>query len=92
MPHLSGTPAAGHAGQIGKAVAAGGTQQVLHSVPQADRVRAVAGVHVAFTSAMNEILLVAGVIALVGAVLVALLVRGRDFATYGVAEPAAAAA
>jgi EmrB/QacA subfamily drug resistance transporter len=91
-PLLSGTPSAGHALQIGKAVAAGGTQQVLHSVPQGDRGRAVAGVHIAFTSAMNEILLVAGVTALVGAVLVALLVRGRDFATYGAAEPAAAAA
>jgi EmrB/QacA subfamily drug resistance transporter len=97
-PHLSGTAAAGHAGLIGKAVAAGGTQQVLQSVPHADRVRAAAGVHIAFTSAMNEILLVAGVFALAGAVLAAVLVRGRDFAGYGHAErteapePAAAAA
>ena len=96
--NISGTPAAGHAGQIGKAVAAGGTQQVLHSVPSADRARAVTGVHIAFTSAMNEILLVAGVFALVGALLVVFLVRARDFATYGTAEttehaePAAAAA
>jgi EmrB/QacA subfamily drug resistance transporter len=85
-PHLAGTPAAGQAGQIGKAVAAGGTQQVLHAVPHADRARAVAGVHIAFTSAMNEILLVAGIFALAGAVLTVLLVRGRDFATYGQAE------
>jgi EmrB/QacA subfamily drug resistance transporter len=100
IPHLSGTPAAGHAGAIGKAVAAGGTEQVLHAVPHADRARAAAGVHIAFTSAMNEILLVAGVFALVGAVVTVLLVRGRDFATYSHAEhseaaegePAAAAA
>jgi hypothetical protein len=94
-PHLSGTAAAGHSAQIGKAVAAGGTQQVLHSVPHADRLRAVTGIHVAFTSAMNEILLVAGLIALTGAVLAVVLVRGRDFATYGAAEhpePAPAAA
>jgi EmrB/QacA subfamily drug resistance transporter len=91
-PHLSGTSAAGHAGQIGKAVAAGGTQQVLHSVPRADRVRAVTAVHVAFTSAMNEILLVAGIFAVAGAVLVTLLVRRRDFAIYGVPEVAPAAA
>jgi EmrB/QacA subfamily drug resistance transporter len=91
-PQLSGTAVAGHAGQIGKAVAAGGTQQVLNSVPAAHRAHAVAGVHIAFTGAMNEILLVAGVIALVGAALVTLLVRGRDFATYGAAEPAPAAA
>jgi EmrB/QacA subfamily drug resistance transporter len=87
-PHLSGTPAAGQAGQIGKAVAAGGTQKVLHSVPSADRARAVTGVHIAFTSAMNEILLVAGVAALIGALLVVFLVRARDFATYGSPEPA----
>ncbi len=98
-PHLAGTPAAGQASQIGKAVAAGGTQQVLGAVPHADRAQATAGVHIAFTSAMNELLLVAGVFALVGAVLVVLLVRGRDFATYSHqpeaaerAEPAPAAA
>jgi hypothetical protein len=44
-------------------------------------------VHIAFTSAMNEILLVAGVFALVGALLVVVLVRARDFAAYGPAEP-----
>ena len=92
VPYLSRTPAAGHASQIGKAVAAGGTQQVLHSVPQAGRAHALTGIHVAFASAMNEILLVAGVIALVGAVLALVLVRSRDFAAYGAAEPAAAAA
>jgi len=91
-PHLTGTAAAGQASQISKAVAAGGTQQVLQSVPHADRVRANVGIHVAFTSAMNEILLVAGVFALVGAVLVTMLVRKRDFATYGAPEPAPAAA
>ena len=91
-PHLIGTPAAGHAGQIAKAVAAGGTQRVLHSVPHADRGQTLAGIHVAFASAMNEILLLAGVVALVGAVLAVVLVRGRDFATYGTAEPVPAAA
>jgi MFS family permease len=100
-PHLAGTSAAGQAGQIGKAVAAGGTQQVLHAVPHADRARAVTGIHIAFTSAMNEVLLVAGIFALVGGALVVLLVRGRDFVTYGQGErteaepepePAAAAA
>jgi hypothetical protein len=49
---------------------------------------------------MNEILLVAGLVAVVGGALTVLLVRGRDFASYGQAEhaeadkrePAAAAA
>jgi hypothetical protein len=61
-------------------------------VPAAERARADAAIHVAFVSAMNEILLVGAVIALAGAVLATALVRGRDFATYGTPEPAAAAA
>jgi hypothetical protein len=91
-PRLAGTPAAGHASQIAHAVAAGGTQQVLHSVPPAARPQASAAIHVAFASAMNEILLVGGVVALTGALLAMVLVRGRDFATYGAPEPASAGA
>ena len=91
-PRLAGTPAAGHAAQIGHAVAAGGTQSVLHSVPPAARGQATAAIHIAFATAMNDILLVAGVIALTGALLAGVLVRSRDFATYGAAEPAAAVA
>jgi predicted MFS family arabinose efflux permease len=91
-PRLAHTPAAGHAHQIAHAVAAGGTQRVLHSVPGPERAHASAAIHVAFTSAMNEILVVGAVIALIGAVLATVLVRGRDFATYAAAEPAAAPA
>ena len=82
-----------HAAQIAHAVAAGGTQQVLQRVPMAQRPQAAAAIHLAFTSAMNEILLVGGVIALLGAVAAVALVRGRDFATHAAApEPAAATA
>ena len=91
-PKLAGTAAAGQAGQIAHAVAAGGTQQVLAATPAAIRPEASAAIHVAFTSAMNDILLIGGIIALAGAVLAAALVRSRDFATYGVSEPAAAPA
>jgi EmrB/QacA subfamily drug resistance transporter len=91
-PRLVGTPAAGHAAQISHAVAAGGTQQVLHSVPPSARAQADAAIHLAFASAMNDILLVAGIVALAGAVLALVLVRARDFAAYGVPEPVAAAA
>ena len=41
---------------------------------------------------MNEILLVAAVVAFAGAALGLVLVRGRDFVTYGAPEPAAAPA
>jgi predicted MFS family arabinose efflux permease len=91
-PSLTGTPAAGHAAQLGHAVAAGATQKVLHSVPAGQRGRADLAIHAAFASTMNEILLVAGVIALAGAVVALVLVRGRDFASYGSTEPAAVAA
>ena len=90
-PRLAGTPAAGHASQIAHAVAGGGTQQVLQATPRPERGQAAAAIHVAFASAMNEIMLIAGVVALAGAVLAIVLVRGRDFATYGAQAPAPAA-
>jgi predicted MFS family arabinose efflux permease len=91
-PSLTGTPAAGHATQIGHAVAAGGAPRVLHAIPAAARGHANTAIHVAFVNAMNEILLLGGLVALAGAVLAMVLVRSRDFATYGAPEPAAAAA
>jgi EmrB/QacA subfamily drug resistance transporter len=90
-PSLAGTPAAGRAGAIGHAVAAGGAQRVLDGVPSGQRAFASRAIHVAFVSAMNDILLVGAIIAFVGAVLALVLVRGRDFATYGAREPATAA-
>ena len=91
-PRLAGTPVAGRAQQIAHAVAGGGTQRVLHAVPAADRARASAAIHVAFVGAMNDLLLVGGIVACAGAVLALALVRSRDFATYRAPEPAAAAA
>jgi len=94
-PQLSGA-AAGRATQISHAVAAGGAEKVLAAVPPDQRARAATGIHGAFASSLNEILLVAGVVALIGAVLALILVRGSDFARYGAPErepePAAAAA
>ncbi len=91
-PKLAGTPVSGHAAQIGHAVAAGGAGSVLRTVAPRQRAQAAAAIHSAFASAMNEILLVAAIIALAGAVLGLLLVRGSDFVTYGAPEPEAAAA
>jgi EmrB/QacA subfamily drug resistance transporter len=91
-PALVGTPAAGKAAQIAHAVAGGGTQKVLATVRGSLHARADAGIHVAFAAAMNDILLVGGLVALSGAVLALVLVRARDFASYSVARPAAAVA
>jgi EmrB/QacA subfamily drug resistance transporter len=89
-PRLAGTPAAGHAAQIAHAAAAGGAQSVVQSVPPARRAEAAAAIHGAFAGALNDILLVAGILALAGAVLALALVRQRDFAVYGATEPVAA--
>jgi EmrB/QacA subfamily drug resistance transporter len=90
-PKLAGTPMAGRVTEIAHGVAAGGTQQLLRVVPAAQRARADLAIHAAFASSMNDILLVAAVVAFVGAALGLVLVRGRDFVTYGAPEPAAAA-
>jgi EmrB/QacA subfamily drug resistance transporter len=95
-PALAGTPAAGHATDISHAVAAGGAGVVVHGVPPGQRAHAAAAIHGAYAATMNDILLVASIVALTGAVLTRLLVRQSDFVTYGApqpdAEPAPAAA
>jgi EmrB/QacA subfamily drug resistance transporter len=94
-PALAHTAAASHAASIAHAVAAGGAQQVLAGVPAHERAAAALAIHSAFASAMNDVLLVGGIIALVGAVLATVLVRRSDFVGYGAPsqapEPAAAA-
>jgi hypothetical protein len=91
-PRLAGTPVAGHAAAAARAVAGGAAQQVLGAVPASHRAQAVVAVHASFVNAMNDILLVAGVVALGGAALALVLVRRRDFVTYGAHEAAPATA
>jgi EmrB/QacA subfamily drug resistance transporter len=78
-PKLAHSPVAGHAAQISHAVAAGGASQVIHAVPAAQRGLASSAIHSAFASSLNELLLVSGFTAIVGAFLAIVLVRGRDF-------------
>jgi EmrB/QacA subfamily drug resistance transporter len=91
-PKLAGTPVAGHAAQIAHAVAAGGGPSVIHAAPPQFRAVATAAIHSAFAGSMNDILLVGGIVALVGAVLGLALVRRTDFVTRGAPDPAAAEA
>ncbi len=81
-PELARSAVAGHNGQIARAVAAGGSQSVLVRVPPVHRAQAAAAIHGAFASALDDILLVGAVVALIGAVLGFALVRRSDFATY----------
>ena len=90
-PRLAATPVAGHAPAISHAVAAGGAGSVLRGVPPGQRARAAVAIHASFAGAMNDILLVAALVAFAGAVLGLALIRGSDFVTYGAPEPTAAA-
>jgi EmrB/QacA subfamily drug resistance transporter len=89
---LAGTPIGAHASQIAHAVAGGGAEQVLARVPAPQRHAASVAIHASFASAMNQILAVGSVIAFVGAAVALVLVRQRDFVTYGSREATAAAA
>ena len=88
-PKLAGTPAAGQGAEIARAVAAGGAQKVVAGIPAADRATASTAIHAAYASSMNDILLVAAIVAFIGAVLGLVLVRGSDFVTYGPPRPEA---
>jgi EmrB/QacA subfamily drug resistance transporter len=89
-PALAGTPVDGRAPQIAHAVAAGGAQQVLAHVPPGQVADATRAVHIAFTGAINDLTLVSGIGALIGAVLAFALVRGRDFVSYPATAPVGA--
>jgi EmrB/QacA subfamily drug resistance transporter len=90
--NLAGTPIAAKSSSIAHAVAAGGTQRVLTTTPLAGRSQLSHAITVSFAGAMNDILLVGGIVALAGAALAVVLVRASDFVTYGAPQPAAAAA
>jgi EmrB/QacA subfamily drug resistance transporter len=76
---LRGTPLASHAHGLATAVSQGEAGRAFGSLPPATRGTAVHAARVAFVSGMNEILLVAGIGALVAAVAAFALIRGRDF-------------
>jgi EmrB/QacA subfamily drug resistance transporter len=76
---------------LGEIVASGGSRAVEGlRLPPGIQDKAVAASKVAFVDGFNEILLIAGIIAFVGAVLGFALVRSRDFEPVGGGEPASA--
>jgi predicted MFS family arabinose efflux permease len=64
-------------------VASGGAEAAARVVPPGTRAQVTEAATTAFTSALNEILLIASVIAFVGAVLGVALVRAQDFVPQG---------
>ena len=75
--------------EIARGLAGGGASQIKQAVPPQFRARFTTVADAALSSALNEILIVAAVVALVGAVLSFVLVRERDFVSHGAAAEAA---
>src|SRR5947209_3158131 len=92
VAHLSSVQGVGHAGAMAIAhhVSSGQAGAALTQLPPAVRRTAAELVRSSFISGFNEILLVAAVVAFVGAIGSLLLIRTKDFAAQG--EPATAAA
>ena len=61
---------------------------MVAAVPPGQRAQVAHAIHSAFAGAMNDILVVAAVVAFVGAALALAMIRGRDFAVYGPQERA----
>jgi EmrB/QacA subfamily drug resistance transporter len=76
--------------RVAHSVATGSTKQAIASAPPAARAAIAHAARTAFVSGLNEILLVAAIVAFAGAVLGFALVRRRDFVQHG--SPAAARA
>jgi len=76
---LAGGPGASMAGRFSDAVAAGATDQAAAAAPAPMRDQLIELGHNAFISGLNTLLLVAGTVAIVGAIGSAVLVRQRDF-------------
>jgi EmrB/QacA subfamily drug resistance transporter len=84
---LAATPGAARSDGLAHAVSAGGAPQALAGAPAAARPRLEQAIDVAFTAALNDILLVAAVVAIVGGLLALVLVRASDFVGHGAAQP-----
>jgi EmrB/QacA subfamily drug resistance transporter len=76
---LAGTPVARQAAAIAQAVSSGSIGQVLRHVPAPLRARLTDVARSAFVGGLNDIFVVAAVVAFAGAVVAAVLVRNRDF-------------
>jgi EmrB/QacA subfamily drug resistance transporter len=76
---LAGTPAASRAPAIAQAVSSGSIRQVLAQVPGPFRARFAELARSAFVGGLNDIFVVAAIVAFTGAVVSVVMVRGKDF-------------
>ena len=76
---LAGTPVGSRAPEIASAVASGGGSEAIATAPAPVRATVARAAEGAFVTGLNDILVVAAVVAFVGALLTFVLVRARDF-------------
>jgi EmrB/QacA subfamily drug resistance transporter len=81
LSQLHGTPLASHATQIAAAVTSGGGTQALAAAPARLRPLATQAAHSSYVSALDTILLIGGIVALLAAGITFALIRRRDFVT-----------
>jgi predicted MFS family arabinose efflux permease len=76
---LAGTPLAHSAHQLATAISSGGVLRVLARAPRAARHQLAAASTSAFVHALNDILLIAALVAFAGAAVALTLIRPKDF-------------
>jgi hypothetical protein len=70
---------AGRTPQVVSAIQQGNASSVFKSVPASARGILAGAIHASFAGALNDLLIVSGILALVGAVFSVLLIRSKDF-------------
>lgn len=81
---LSAVPSlTGHAPQIVTAIQQGNVARVFSTVPAAARGALAGAIHSSFAGALDDLFIVSGLIALIGAVCSVLLIRSKDFVVAG---------
>jgi EmrB/QacA subfamily drug resistance transporter len=76
---LSGTAAAANSGQIANAVHRGAVKPLILHTPEGLRQILEQAIHGSFASAMNTLFIISGLVAIIGGVLSASLIRSKDF-------------
>jgi hypothetical protein len=76
---LAGTPLAHSAHRVATAVSSGNVAQVLAHAPRAARAQLAAASTGSFVHALNDILLIAAIVAFAGAAIALALIRPKDF-------------
>jgi EmrB/QacA subfamily drug resistance transporter len=84
---LAGTPLAAHGAQLGAAVGSGSLADAARAVPARYQHLVFAAGRASYVHALNEILLIAGIIAAAATLATLLLIRQKDFHPVGAGAP-----